>query len=234
MWGAVIVMFRSRDLWKVNSKDHAVAAPTSGVHAGDDLGTALHHYRGLNCRHEIVMGKHSQLGPIDPQITLPTGLTLPAGALLQQFREASDQCTVEPARITAWLPTLQQYPPGLLNVCENAAQLSETLVAEFLAEWMFAGEVAAEKATEIAHWLGDDTEHLSHSRPLMRDQLREHGIKVADLEEEPELQDAVLTVHHWFTHTFGGPAIKIIENHLGRAYIKSGPPMMAPTPAPGP
>jgi hypothetical protein len=31
-------MFRSRDLWKVNSKDHAVAAPTSGIHAGDDLG----------------------------------------------------------------------------------------------------------------------------------------------------------------------------------------------------
>ncbi len=29
-------MFRSRDLWKVNSKDHAVAALRSGVHAGDD------------------------------------------------------------------------------------------------------------------------------------------------------------------------------------------------------
>ena len=31
-------MVRSRDLWKVNSKDHAVAATTSSVHAGDDLG----------------------------------------------------------------------------------------------------------------------------------------------------------------------------------------------------
>ena len=46
MWGAVIVMFRSRDLWKVNSKDHAVAAPTSTT--GTNSATALHHYRGLN------------------------------------------------------------------------------------------------------------------------------------------------------------------------------------------
>lgn len=30
-------MFRSRGLWKVNSKDHAVAASSSEVHAGDDL-----------------------------------------------------------------------------------------------------------------------------------------------------------------------------------------------------
>ena len=39
-------MFRSRDLWKVNSKDHAVAAPTSTT--GTNSATALHHYRGLN------------------------------------------------------------------------------------------------------------------------------------------------------------------------------------------
>ncbi len=31
-------MFGSRDLWKVNSKDHAVAASSSDVHAGHDLG----------------------------------------------------------------------------------------------------------------------------------------------------------------------------------------------------
>jgi len=46
MGGAVIVMFRSRDLWNVNSKDHAVAAPTSKP--GRSSATALHHYRGLN------------------------------------------------------------------------------------------------------------------------------------------------------------------------------------------
>ena len=46
MWGAVIVMVRSRELWKVNSKDHAVAAPASKP--GTISATALHHYQGLN------------------------------------------------------------------------------------------------------------------------------------------------------------------------------------------
>jgi len=185
---------------------------------------------------EIVMGKHSQLGPIDPQITLPTGLTIPAGALLQQFREASDECTREPARVTAWLPTLQQYPPGLLNICENAAKLSETLVAEFLEKYMFSGEGNAKgRASEISGWLGDDKVHLSHSRPIMREELRDHGVNVTDLEDDPNLQDAVLSVHHAYSHTFQGPAVKIIENSLGRAYVIQGGVMMPPpTPTPGP
>lgn len=186
---------------------------------------------------EIVMGKHSQLGPIDPQITLPTGLTIPAGALVQQFREASDECTKEPARITAWLPTLQQYPPGLLNICESAAKLSETLVAEFLEKYMFAGDDEASSiAHDIASWLGDDQTHLSHSRPIMREELRDHGVRVTDLEDDPHLQDAVLTVHHWYSHTFQGAAVKIIENNLGRAYVIQGGVMMVPSApaAPGP
>jgi len=37
MRGAVMVMFPSRDLWKVNSRDHAVAASRSEVHAGEEL-----------------------------------------------------------------------------------------------------------------------------------------------------------------------------------------------------
>ena len=38
--------FRSRELWKVNSKDHAVAASMSITTTNS--ATALHHYQGLN------------------------------------------------------------------------------------------------------------------------------------------------------------------------------------------
>ena len=172
---------------------------------------------------EIVLGKHSQLGPIDPQITLPTtGMPMPAGALLTQFREASDQCAADPRRVTAWMPTLQQYPPGLLNVCENAAQLSKTLVAEWLEDYMFAGDpLGSQKAEQIAEWLADDSQHLSHSRALTRDALNAQGVKVTALEADQDLQDAVLSVHHAYIHTFStGSAGKIIENHLGRRYVQ--------------
>jgi hypothetical protein len=38
-------MLHSRVLWKVHSKDHAVAAPPSTT---TNPATALHHYQGLN------------------------------------------------------------------------------------------------------------------------------------------------------------------------------------------
>ena len=40
------------------------------------------------------------------------------------------------------------------------------------------------------------------------------------LEDDPKLQDAILTVHHACMHTLAfTPAIKIIENQKGIAYI---------------
>lgn len=168
---------------------------------------------------EIVMGKHSQLGPIDPQITLPSGVTVPAGALLDQFQSVNEQCAEDPRRLTGWLPTLQQYPPGLLNVCETAGALAKQLVAEWLSTYMLQGQQT--QAEAVAEWLSNDHVHLSHSRAITRDQLRSNGLKVVDLEADQALQDAVLSVHHAAMHTLSATsACKIIENHLGRAYIQ--------------
>lgn len=185
---------------------------------------------------EIVMGKHSQLGPIDPQIRIPGKPVMPAGALLDQFREAQRECTIDPAKITSWLPTLQQYPPGLLSFCESAQKLSEQMVGEWLAKYMLKrSKNRVEKSEEIASWLADDKTHLSHSRAITRDQLRAHGIKVADLESDPTLQELVLSAHHAIIHTFSaGSAFKIIENHLGKRYVQHGGALLGPMPMAGP
>lgn len=173
---------------------------------------------------EIVMGKHSQLGPIDPQISLNGGPNIPAGALIDQFSEANKQCVEDPKRITGWLPTLQQYPPGILNVCESATTLSKQLVKQWLESYIFASDPdKVQKATDIANWLADDHVHLSHSRPITRDDLRSKGLPVTNLEEDPRLQDAVLSVHHCLMHTFAlTSAVKIVENQLKNRWIQHG------------
>jgi hypothetical protein len=44
-------------------------------------------------------------------------------------------------------------------------------------------------------------------------------VDVRDLEEEPALQDAVLSVHHAAMHTLSStPTAKMIENNLGRMW----------------
>ena len=66
--------------------------------------------------------------------------------------------------------------------------------------------------------------------------LSDKGMTVVPLESDPELQDKSLSVFHAAMHTLVmTPALKIVENHLGRAFIKSiavQPPMaldIAPT-----
>lgn len=172
---------------------------------------------------EIVMGKHSQLGPIDPQITLPSGIPVPAKALIDQFDEASEVLAQHPERMAAWLPTLQQYPPGLLNICQSAGELACRLVGDWLQIYMLKDDEQKEiKANAIADWLSDDKAHLSHGRALTRDQLRDKGLVVTDLESNEDLQDAVLSAHHAAMHTFQGSAVKIMENHLGRLWVQHG------------
>ncbi len=48
------------------------------------------------------------------------------------------------------------------------------------------------------------------------------GLDVSLIEDDQDLQELVLTVHHCFIHTLTNTmAGKIIENHLGNAVVKS-------------
>jgi hypothetical protein len=174
---------------------------------------------------EIVMGAHSQLGPIDPQFTISTPegpRSAPADAIKEQFRMAQEQCAADSTRLAAWLPILRMYGPGLLAQCEDQANLSRQLVGLWLEQYMFAGEDhAADRAQAAATWFSDYPEFRSHGRRVNRDAARAQGLKVIDLEADDELQDAMLSVHHTVRLTLSGtPAAKLIENHLGRAYIE--------------
>ena len=103
---------------------------------------------------EIVLGKHSFLGPTDPQIVIstPFGSRLaPAQAILHQFDKAR-QDAADPAKFAVWIPMLDQYAPDLLIRCETALALSEDLVMSWLKEYMLRGE-PAEKAESVSSWL---------------------------------------------------------------------------------
>ncbi len=116
---------------------------------------------------EIVLGKHSFLGPIDPQLILTTPLgprMVPAENILQQFEQAKEECK-DPVKLGAWLPMFNQYGPDLLVSCENARALSKKLVRGWLEEWMFKGERDRKtKARRIADWLSNHGYFKSHGR----------------------------------------------------------------------
>lgn len=184
----------------------------------------------------VVMGKHSYLGPIDPQIILTTQLgqrMVPAQAVLEQFERAQAECQ-DPARMGAWLPMLAQYGPDLLVQCQNASDMSHELVLRWLQTYMLKEDADGEaKATAIADWLSNHGHFKSHGRHVPRDELEQRGLLVEHLEDDQQTQDLFLSVFHATTHTFTGTrAVKVIENHLGKAFIKQARPMLIQVPGP--
>lgn len=181
---------------------------------------------------EIVMGQHSQLGPIDPQFAIqtPEGLrAAPAKAILNQFELAKKECK-EASNLAAWMPILRGYMPGLLTQCQDSRTLAVRMVSTWLKQYMFVNDKEGEaKATAIADWFADYESFFTHGRRVSPDEAIAKGLKVTWLESDGKLQDAVLSVHHTVAHTFAGtPAAKIVENHNGRAWIKMSGQVMMP------
>lgn len=188
------------------------------------------------CR-EIIMGKQSSLGPIDPQIFG----RLPAHGIVEEFRRAYEEIKMDPAKIPVWQPIIAKYHPALIGECEKAIKWTNQLVRNWLRTGMFSGEkdrkATTRKVGRIVKELSDHALTLSHARHLSAEKCRSIGLSIRMMEDDQELQDAILSVHHACIHTLGGTlAYKIIENHEGRAFIQLARLLrvQAPGPAPAP
>jgi len=166
---------------------------------------------------EIIMGKHSSLGPIDPQLG-----GIAAHGIVEEFKRAAEEIKRDPTRIAIWQPIIAKYNPTLIGEAEKAISWSEEMVEESLTTGMFAGETDPKAlARHVVEELGSHALTKSHDRHISPQRAAAFGLKVAKLEDNDALQDAVLSVHHACLITFSStPAIKIIENHDGVAYIE--------------
>lgn len=193
----------------------------------------------LSCAaNTIVMGKHSFIGPIDPQMVFQTqtgNQVAAAQAILDQFDLAKNECQ-DPANLNVWYPILGQYGPALIQQCKNAMDLSKTLVTAWLQQYMFQGRKRSKTISKsIAAYLSDHTQFKTHARHINRDTAKSKGLVIGNMEDDQTFQDLVLSVFHATTHTFSATgAVKIIENHLGKAFVKQILPMQTGTSPPSP
>lgn len=178
----------------------------------------------------ILMGRQSQLGPIDAQLQLGSGQAS-ARAIVEQFERAKLDIVGDgtaPGNVQAahvWAPILSTMGPSLLQEAQNTLEYGESMVAGWLAKWMCAGcegETPEEKGHRIAAHFNDASTHKSHGRRIDRDEARSHGVTIDDLEPNQDLQEAVLTLYHLLTISVEKSlATKIIRSSTGSSWIKS-------------
>jgi len=194
----------------------------------------------------ILMGKQSNLGPIDPQLG-----PLPAHGIVEEFRRAHAEIKTaqinalthpnDPAaiaevntKIALWQPIVAKYSPALIGECEKNIDWSETMVKDWLTRNMLSDLSPAElERTKgiIMKELADHTVSKSHGRHIPIQKCIDIGLKIEKLEDDQTLQDLVLSVHHSCIHTLSEtPSFKIIENQKGIAFIQMAQMMPVPKP----
>ena len=139
--------------------------------------------------------------------------------VLDEFEQAKNDIKTNPSSAPLWQAIISKYHPTFIGTCRNAIDWSDKLAEEWLLRNMFEGNPT--KAKRVLKDFSDHKMNKSHARHISKEKCREIGLSVIDMETDNDLQDLILTAHHAFMHTFSqSPAVKIVENHLGIAYVE--------------
>ena len=142
----------------------------------------------------LVLGKQSQLGPIDPQF-LTEGTSYSARAIQEAFAKARDDIEQDIRLAHLWAPILQNMGPSLVLEAEKALAYSKELVVRWLIKRMLKDEdlgVRREKANVIAAYFNAEPtdEHGQvhvHGQRIGAEQLQKLGTKTRVARRRPRI-----------------------------------------------
>lgn len=169
---------------------------------------------------EIIMGKESSLGPIDPQYH-----NVPAQGILKEFERAINETISSPNKSLIWKEIIQQYRPSFVGECENVVKMSHDLVEGWMLNCMFKhSRRKKEKVKTIMDELASHDASKVHDRHYDYLKCKKLGLKVVALEDNQDLQEAVLSLYHCYLLSIYRlqNSIKFIENQNGQTFVING------------
>lgn len=188
----------------------------------------------------IVLHPSATLGPIDPQVGVPTkeGLQrfVPARSIINGFNKARRVIKKEGAEaLPAYLPLIERYSLDLFELCLDSEKLSKKLVSSWLANYMFARETGAtRKIKKAVTFFSNYDTHKLHSRPLSADKLFSFGLKIEIANDK--LRELMWEAHILLNGFFQRqPFCKVVRKYTGRFlgqtipnYYRTGSPGATP------
>ena len=165
----------------------------------------------ISCK-DILMGRQSSLGPIDPQIG-----GIACQMVVSEFYLAANEIKQEPSRHGLWKEIIGKYPVAFMTTCTDAIKWSEELAEKWLRNVNPDIDIDIFKNTFINH-----SHSYSHSRRIQRSECRKAGLQIQDLEDDQNLQEAVLSLHHCLMILMDiAPILKFVTNQEGRLYLQT-------------
>lgn len=165
----------------------------------------------MSCR-EIMMGRQSSLGPIDPQIQ-----GFACQMIVDEFYKAVEEVKQNPSSLGLWQTIISKYPIAFITSCQDAIKWSEELAEKWLTRDNPDIDMDKIKKIFINH-----QHSYSHSRRISREECRMAGLRIAELEKNQDLQEAVLSLHHCYMILMDyAPVLKMVITSGGRSYIQT-------------
>ncbi len=182
---------------------------------------------------QLVLGKQSQLGPIDPQLFIGDKVHS-ARAVQEGFNKAREDIEKDIKLAHLWAPILQNMGPSLVLDADKALAYSKELVVRWLGNRMLKGiedeKERSKKANNIAAYFNaenksDHGQVYVHGQRIGVGKLKELGLTLEYLEDDQDLQDAVLEAYHLMTLIFERtPSTKFIASGKGKMWVKQSIP----------
>lgn len=190
----------------------------------------------------LILGKQSQLGPIDPQFVIGNK-THSARAIQEGFSKAKEDIESDTKLAHLWAPILQNMGPSLVLEADKALSYSKELVENWLNVRMLKNvsneDERRQKAGNIAAYFNaeDTADHGKvhvHGQRIGTSKLQELGLNLEFLENDQNLQNDVLTAYHLMTLIFEmTSSLKFIASNRGKMWVKQQQ-ILIPAPPPVP
>ena len=161
---------------------------------------------------EIVMGKQSSLGPVDPQLN-----GLPAHGVISEFEKIKKEIDDNPSRIAVWQPIISKITPSFLDSCYKSIEWSNEILETSLKNNMFKDDPDNEVIDNIVKTLGSPKDTKHHGRHISAKKCRDLGLNITMMENDDVEQDLILSIHHSCMTMFNKRnSLKIFANQKGK------------------
>lgn len=167
---------------------------------------------------QIIMGEHSSLGPVDPFIG-----DYSTHDIMIEFKEACEQVKKNPSIAALWQVLLNKLPPTILAKSEKVIKMTEEIVKELLTENMLKDK-DEKQIKQTLEYLTDPKHTKQHGRHINISKAKKYGLFVNRLEDDPDLQDLVCSLHHTMTYVFEHTQVyKVVLSDNGQNSVLSIP-----------
>jgi Serine dehydrogenase proteinase len=165
---------------------------------------------------KILMGTTSELGPIDPQITLvEDGRTkwFSLYNIVESYKDLFSRAVKESGNLQPYLQQLANYDEREIKEYKSAIALSNDIAVRALASGMMRGktEAAIEKKIEI--FLTPERTK-THGRAIYRDEAETCGLKIEKVDTKSKLWQLIYELNIRTNYFVSTRATKCIESRF--------------------